>query len=312
MMAAWNREKTIQKAIYSALADPAVRRVFVIDNASEDNTVAQAMACDDGSGRVVIEKLGANRGPAAARNLVLDMSDAPWVAVLDADDFILPSRFSKLLAWSSEGDFIGDDILQLAENSLCTEEAVPLLSAAPFQPWACDFQTFVLGNVSQPGKLRRELGFLKPIMRRAFLNNHNLRYDEDLWLGEDYALYARALALGAKFLVVPSQGYVSLIRSDSASARHSKEDLERLRDSDRDLAKVRAFSVSEIKAIEKHYRSLDARVQWLSVIDAVKQRDLSPLFLAFFRSRDVSIFLAARLWEQLLQRSKKALRLAPA
>jgi succinoglycan biosynthesis protein ExoU len=309
MVAAWNRESTIQKAISSALADPAVRRVFVIDNGSEDNTVERAMACDDGSGRVVIRELNTKRGPSAARNVALDLSDAPWVTVLDADDFLLPSRFSKLLAWSVDADLIADDILQVAEDRVETEAPKPLLSAEPFTPWVCDFTAFVRGNISQPGKLRKELGFLKPIMRRAFLDRHNLRYDEEMRLGEDFALYARALAFGARFLVVPAQGYVSLTRPDSLSARHSQEDLERLRDSDRDLAKVRAFSPAEMAAIEKHFRSIDARVQWLRVIEAVKRRRLSPLLAAFFRSWDVSVFVAARLWEQLVLRSAKRLRL---
>ncbi len=309
LVAAWNRENTIQKAICSALADPSVNRVFVVDNASQDKTVERALACDDGSGRVEVRQLKSNGGPSPARNLALDESTAPWVAVLDADDFVLPGRFSRLLAWSSNWDFIADDILQIAEDRAGREQPVPLLSAESFEPWACDFTTFLYGNISKPGKLRKELGFFKPIMRRAFLEKHNLRYDETLRLGEDFALYARALAHGGRFLIVPAQGYVSLTRPDSLSARHSKEDLERLRESDCELTKVRQFSLAELRAIQKHYRSIDARVQWLEVIAAVKRQRVLPFFSAFLRSREVSLFVAAQLFEQLVLRSSKALRL---
>ena len=90
-------------------------------------------------------------------------------------------------------------------------------------------EQFVLGDVNRRGALRRGLGFLKPLIRRSFLDHHQLRYDERLRLGEDYALYARALAAGARFLIVPAAGYVSVVRDDSISSRHSREDLERLR-----------------------------------------------------------------------------------
>jgi succinoglycan biosynthesis protein ExoU len=103
-----------------------------------------------------------------------------------------------------------------------------------------------------------------------------------LRLGEDYAFYARALALGARFLIVPSQGYVAVVRMDSISARHTKQDLERLRDSDLDLCTLQGLTERERRAVKKHYRSVDARVQWLAMIEAFKSRDprcfLTPLF----------------------------------
>lgn len=305
IIAVWNREATIVSAISSALADSAINHVFVIDDASEDNTVASARGCDDGSGRVIIRELNNNIGPSAARNIALDLSSASWVTVLDADDFFLPGRISKLLAWCSDCDFVADDILRIAEDRVEKGHYDPLISSQPFTPWLCDLETFVRGNIGKPGKARKELGFLKPIMRRNFLVGHNLRYDENLRLGEDYAFYAKALAHNAKFLVVPAQGYVSLVRPGSLSGRHTKKDLERLRDSDRALVKMRVFSVAETRAIQKHYRATDAKVQWLEVIDAVKRRRLLPFFSAFLRSPEVSFFLAARLWEQLVLRTKR-------
>ena len=76
------------------------------------------------------------------------------------------------------------------------------------------------------------------MMRRSFLDLNQLRYLEELRLGEDFALYARALAAGAIFRVIPSRTYVSIIRSNSISGNHSKRDLECLRDSSRVAATV--------------------------------------------------------------------------
>jgi hypothetical protein len=93
----------------------------------------------------------------------------------------------------------------------------------------------MLGQRLALGFHRKELGYLKPLIRRSFLDHHGLRYDEGLRLGEDYALYARALAAGARFLLVPTAGYVAVERADSLSARHNRRDLEALRNSDREL-----------------------------------------------------------------------------
>jgi succinoglycan biosynthesis protein ExoU len=166
----------------------------------------------------------------------------------------------------------------------------------------------VLGNIQPYGILRKELGFLKPLIRRSFLDHHHLRYNEALRLGEDYALYARALALRARFLVVPARGYASVVRADSISARHDKRDLERLRDSDLELTVSRILTPRERRALKKHYSSVDCRVQWLAVIEAVKLRRYVQFMAAFCRSPKVSVFLMRCLFEQLSQRIGKAIR----
>src|SRR5262249_26344203 len=142
-----------------------------------------------------------------------------------------------------------------------------------FEPRLLNLEAFVRGNVRPHGVDRRELGFLKPLIRRAFVDRHRLRYDESLRLGEDYAFYARALALGARFLVVPAAGYVSVVRTDSLSARHSRQDLERLRDSNTALLAWPHLTAEERQALREHRESVDCRVQWLVVIEAVKSRD---------------------------------------
>src|SRR5262249_20890106 len=153
------------------------------------------------------------------------------------------------------------------------------------------FEQFVRGNVTRRGLLRRELGFLKPLIRRAFLDRHRLRYDERLRLGEDYALYARALAAGARFLLIPAEGYVSVMRDDSISSRHSREDLELLRDSDKDLIAQTSLTAGERQALKSHYQSVDCRVQWAVAIEAVKSREFARFMATFGCSPKVSLFL---------------------
>lgn len=73
------------------------------------------------------------------------------------------------------------------------------------------------------------MGFIKPLMRRSLLDKNGITYQEVMRLGEDYELYTRALAHGARLVVAPAQGYIS-VRAGSLSARHSENDLMHLRD----------------------------------------------------------------------------------
>jgi succinoglycan biosynthesis protein ExoU len=307
LIAAWNRADTIERAIRSALVEPEVRKVIVVDDASTDDTAARAEGIAAETDRLTVLRLSANAGPSAARNRALELSSAPWVAVLDGDDFFLPGRIGKLLVASERADFVADDILQIEETKVGKAEPQPVMFEAKSGPRELDFEAFVLGNVSRRGAYRRELGFLKPLMRRSFLDRHGLRYQEELRLGEDYALYAQAFRLGVRFLVLPACGYVSMVRENSLSGRHTKQDLERLRDFDLSLLESVGLPAEARRALKTHYRSVDARVQWLAVIEAFKSRNPTRFLSAFIRSPQVSLFLATKLFEEARERSGKLL-----
>jgi succinoglycan biosynthesis protein ExoU len=302
IIAARDRSDTIERAVKSALSQPNVRTVIVIDDGSTDDTAAVASRCDLNDDRLIVRSLPENRGPSAARNTALDISTAPWICVLDGDDYLLPGRIAKLLAAAADRDFVADDVLQVHEQRIQYEAPVPVLFGGSFEPRLLDLLAFVRGNIRPHGVDRREFGFLKPLIRRAFIDRHRLRYDESLRLGEDYAFYARALSLGARFLVVPAAGYVSVVRPDSLSARHSRQDLERLRDSDTALLAWPHLSAEERCALREHRESIDCRVQWLVVIEAVKSRDYPRFVGAFLRSMRISIYLVRRLVEEVDRR----------
>src|SRR5215470_14042061 len=91
IIAAWNSSATIERALLSALAEPQVQTVIVIDDCSADDTANRAERVEEKcEGRTIVKRLPRNVGPAAARNMGIDLATAPWIAILDADDFYLP------------------------------------------------------------------------------------------------------------------------------------------------------------------------------------------------------------------------------
>ncbi|MEK6424332.1 MAG: glycosyltransferase family A protein [Burkholderia gladioli] len=74
-------------AVHSALAQTVCGTVWIVDDASTDDTPAVAAAlAGSAAGRVRVETLPRNRGVALARNWGTLMSTNPLLAFLDADD----------------------------------------------------------------------------------------------------------------------------------------------------------------------------------------------------------------------------------
>lgn len=303
VVAAFDCAGTIERAVLSALAEPQVRRVFVIDDASRDGTAERATILAERDARVVVRRLPVNRGPSAARNLGLALGAAPWIAPLDGDDYFRPGRFASLLAAAEGFDFVADDLVQIEEGGVGPPRAL----IGPQGQRRLDFAAFVAGNAGRRGR-RREFGFLKPLMRRAFLDRHGLRYADELRLGEDYALYAQALALGARFVVLPACGYVSVMRPNSLSGRHSRRDLERLRDFDARLAAAFDLRPAERRALRRHTLGVEARVRWLTVIDGFKSRSPRAFCAPFVGPPQIAGFLTRQLFAEGVRRAVRLAR----
>lgn len=265
IIAAKNASDTIGLAVASALREEAVSEVVVVDDGSTDMTAAAAQAADDGTGRLKLITFSQNRGPSAARNAAIAQSTAPLIAILDADDFFFPGRFAPMLA-EDGWDFIADNIAFVADPAALT---VP----ARFQSRsrAMSLQQFVEGNISERGKPRGETGFLKPVMRRSFLAEHELRYDEQLRLGEDYDFYVRALAGGARYKVIEHCGYGAVVRGDSLSSRHRTEDLRRLFEADNAILAQMELQPAERRIITAHRDHIRARYELRAFLDVKSQ-----------------------------------------
>lgn len=297
IVAAWNARPTIGRAVASALAQREVAEVIVVDDASTDGTSEIARTADDGTGRLRIIVQPANAGPAAARNAAIRAGSAPLIAILDADDFFVPGRFAPLLAQRG-WDAIADNIAFIGETDAAHFDVASIPHFEP-DPAVVDLATFVLGNASAPGRPRGELGFAKPVIRRSVLEGARLSYDVRLRLGEDYALYARILAGGARFVRVRSCGYVAVERPNSLSGHHRTDDLAALLDSDLALLAIPTLTPAERAAIGLHAKQLraklhhrrmldirQARGRWRAIATAFAQpRLLAPLVGAIARDK---------------------------
>ena len=296
LIAAWNAERTVGRAIRSALAQPEVSEVCVVDDASDDQTSVEAEGSDDGSSRLKVLRLPTNSGPAVARNVAIASTASPWLTVLDADDYLLAGRLGRLLAVSAGVDFLGDALIRAETGAEPHSFETGDLSLR-----ALTLETFALGNLGRVGG-SLDLGFLKPLIRREALVRNNIHYNPRLRLGEDYDLYLRLLASGARARLTSPAGYVSVFTHNSLSCDHTIEDLERLRDCDLDVELDPHRSARERRALRLRRRGVDCRLQWRLLIEAVKARNITAAAQTF-HGPFVSAYLGSQLLEQLWLRS---------
>ena len=96
---ALNAAGSIGEAIASLRSErDLIEEILVIDDGSVDDTARVAMQAGRDNELPVLVRTVRNRGPGAARNMGLDLSSAPWVYFLDADDIHLTGGLRNLAA----------------------------------------------------------------------------------------------------------------------------------------------------------------------------------------------------------------------
>ncbi len=272
IIAAYNVAETIGQAIESALQQPETTEVVVIDDASRDGTadVAEALAGRDS--RVLVISNEQNSGPSRARNMAIAATRAPFVAILDGDDMLLPDRFTAMFALG-EWDFCADNIVFFSEPDQLPS-AIAGFTDDQSLSMTLDCATFIAGNIPDAARPRGELGFLKPVMRRKFLEYHAISYREECRLGEDFLLYVEALAKGARYEVLSSCGYAALVRQHSLSAKHSVADLNNLCTAESALLRSLELTAEERSILRRRNRSTVRRLNHRLVLESKAREGL--------------------------------------
>lgn len=268
-IAAFNSAEFVASSIASALRQTLTDiEVIVVDDCSSDDTVAIARAIAERDGRVQVERLSINQGPAAARNTALELARGQWFAVLDSDDLYAPDRLQRLLAIAEArgADIVADNML------LFTDDPGDSTGVHLDQPFAGRWiepddyfaQTRMFG-----GGL--DYGYLKPMLRLDRLRAAGLRYDETLRIGEDDDLIARMLLEGMRYWLDPSQTYCYRRHAGSISFRLSSTNA-------RALARAAAGLVTAhpqprfAPALHRRHRAFMRALAFVEFIDDLKQR----------------------------------------
>ncbi|NVK53923.1 MAG: glycosyltransferase family 2 protein [Flavobacteriaceae bacterium] len=93
----YNVGQFLEEAVGSALIQPEVGEVILVEDGSTDNSneICQKLCADFEKVRLLTHPGGENQGVCKSRNLGIREARFDFVAFLDADDWYLPNRFGK-------------------------------------------------------------------------------------------------------------------------------------------------------------------------------------------------------------------------
>lgn len=285
---AWKAAGFVGRSVASALASTGVAvEVIIVDDASPDDTfeVLKSLAAADP--RVVVDRLAQNSGPSVARNRAIDLSTGRYIAILDADDTIAAGRLAALVALAEKTgvDIAVDNLLEVDEEGQ-PPNGMPFLKSTFFAK-ARDIDLATWVNFNRPMKGGDCLGYLKPLIRRAKLDETGVRYDAALRNSEDYYLVARLLAEGARMTYTPESGYLYRRSAGSSSHRLQPAHTKAWIDAEQRFRARYAgkLSTEAESALNERGRDLRDVNQFVSAIDAMKAR--KPAALASLLASDL-------------------------
>jgi len=309
---AFNASRFIEGTLASASAQSLTDiEIIVIDDCSTDDTRELVLAAAGRDQRIRLIAQTRNGGPSVARNSGIDAAQGHWIALLDADDRYTPDRLDKMVAVAErhDADLVTDNLLLVPEEN--PTHTRPMIHPAILgAERALDMREFVRRNIEDPEHPDTNYGFLKPIMRRTFLNDHAIRYDASVRFAEDFALYAQCLRLGAKWWMMPEPLYHYLVRTDSLTHVQTVHDLGKLRalqarmldearhDGDADLADL----------IRRHMTVVDRCYHYRAFTDDLKARQFSPAIRRLFDSPRTAGLIAQESLRQMPVIAAKAFR----
>lgn len=276
VIAAYNSAETIAAAVESALVQDAVTlEIIVVDDQSADGTRDVVTTIAERDARVRLIALERNLGPGGARNAGIDAASGTWIAVLDSDDVIQPRRSRAMIdrAQTIAADIVVDnlDVIYTDGRGKETMFAETFLK----QQRTLTLENFIASNILFRSTFN--FGYMKPMFRRAFLNTHNLRFRQDLRIGEDYLLLASALAVGGECAIEPSPGYVYNIREGSISRVLEIEHVDAMMAADQDFLARYTLSPGATEAQSQRTRSLIEARHFLMLVSGIKRRSITDI-----------------------------------
>ena len=162
--------------------------VILVDDGSPDSSaqIAEDLLKADGTVSYRIAHTE-NRGVSAARNAGLAMATGEYVIMVDSDDVLSPDflqEFADMMRYHPNLDIYSCGFSVVDENSWQT-----------FATDGTDVELFVWSQ-AQEMFLNRMLRFLLPtlLLRRSFLEDRNIRFDEAVRYSEDVQFIWRCLA----------------------------------------------------------------------------------------------------------------------
>jgi succinoglycan biosynthesis protein ExoO len=274
ILPSYNTAASLRRSLDSALGQTVQDlEVIVVDDASDDESFSVAEAAAASEPRVVSLRNERNVGAAASRNRGIRHARGQWIAFLDADDWWVPERLERMLGAGTDADVVSDDL-----------RVVPPVSPGGEETSGRSFLEHIGFGIRAPSELTlldfvtRDLGLLKPVVRREFLTRHELGFDERFRIVHDFPLWASLLARGARWIQLPDAYYYYSRAPEALSTRQRDMIREVIEGTDALLREsVLGSNPDVVAALHRRKREWEGHAAFIAVVDLLKGRRLAAL-----------------------------------
>lgn len=187
IMSTYNRANTMTDSIESVLAQTETDFEFIIiDDGSTDNTYDILREYAKKDWRIRVFKNEQNKGLIYSLNRGLDLAKGDLIARMDDDDIMIPWRLErqKLAMKLYPSITVMGTLIIGAEDEVHQKKTLPIIE----NPDLMQIYSYTSSGLAHP----------TIIMRRDFLQQHNIRYRPENLYAEDCGLYADVLNAGGK------------------------------------------------------------------------------------------------------------------
>lgn len=229
----FNAASFVTRAVSSALLQPETFEVILIEDGSTDNslTICADIAKNDERVKLLVHPGNKNFGAAASRNYGMRTAQGDYIALLDADDYFLPNRFS-LSKRLFKDNLDCDGVYEAIGIEFQSKESEEIWTASPMGK----IRTTTMTTIVMPDQLLKTLlkgkngrfhinglVFKKSLLEKSGLMNEKLRSmneDTDFILRLVIAghLYSGSLTDPVAIRYVHTENRISAPRSDKQIA----------------------------------------------------------------------------------------------
>lgn len=230
VMPVYNREDLVGRAIESILNQTFTDFEFIIvDDGSSDKTADIVKAFAEQDKRIRFLSYGMNRGVGYARQYGLEVARGEFVAIMDSDDWSMPDRLEKSVAFMRDYPEIvamTAGIRNIKEAPLPGTEAEDKYKRErrqqirKFKKTGKKMPLYSVGKM--PGFYEVELAFynsfpnLPSMFRRDFVKKHHIRYQSHMISAEDYDFWRQIAMSGGKMASI--HDVVAYVRSHGSNS----------------------------------------------------------------------------------------------
>lgn len=183
----YNREKFLKRSIESILNQTYTQfELIIIDDGSNDNSLQLIHQYAQKDNRIIVLANKKNKGISISRNRAYKYAKGRYIMPMDSDDRALPEKLEKQVAYMEKFP----DIDLLGSYSRNIDNPSIIFQTSPMNP---HLET-LFGN---------PFGHVETLIRKTFLDQHHIHYDETYQAAVDYDLFAQMMMAGAHFKKLP-------------------------------------------------------------------------------------------------------------